>query len=165
MKANLVETFIAESGEIIKGERKSVKLPFSRVSARAIIVRQEDGAILGTLHRKNGMYALPGGAIDDNEHAEDAILRELEEENISLKDSDKSWRERVSVDYYGGYKELTVWYLFVVANAEIQPCEENIETRWISQDEDVWYPFIREKILLAINTLMPELAKRSLTLD
>ncbi len=121
-------------------------MPFSRVSARAIIIRQKDGAILGTLHRVNGMYALPGGGLENNENAEEAIARELQEENISLIGIDDGWRERITVDYYNGYQELTVWYLFVVKDADIKPCEENIETRWISQDEDVWYPLIREKI-------------------
>ena len=134
-------------------------MPFGHVSARAIIVRQEDGAILGTLHRKNGRYALPGGAIEDNEKAEDAIIRELEEENITLLGSDDGWRERVTVDYFGGYQELSVWYLFVVTETDVKPCEENIETRWIGQDEEAWYPLMREKILLAIRRHAPNLLK------
>jgi 8-oxo-dGTP pyrophosphatase MutT (NUDIX family) len=133
-------------------------LPFGRVSARAIIVRQEDGAILGTLHRINGRYALPGGGLENNESAEDAIIRELHEENITLIGSDNNWHERITVDYYNGYKELTLWFLFVVKDADVQPCEENIETRWITQDEDVWYPLTREKIMLSIRSHVPELA-------
>jgi len=159
MKANFTETFITDNGTIKNETHKMVELPFSRVSARAIIVRQKDGAILGTLHRKNGRYALPGGALEDNEKAEDAILRELQEENITLIDSDDGWHERVSVDYFGGYQELSVWYLFVVTDADIKPCEENIETRWIDQDEDAWYPLMKEKILLAIRRHTPGLAK------
>ena len=139
-------------------------MPFSRVSARAIIIRQKDGAILGTLHRVNGMYALPGGGLENNENAEEAIARELQEENISLIGIDDGWRERITVDYYNGYQELTVWYLFVVKDADIKPCEENIETRWISQDEDVWYPLIREKILLSVQKQMPELARQKLSI-
>ncbi len=162
MKASFNETFIAESGEVIIGEHKSIELPFGRVSARAIIVRQEDSAILGTLHRKNGKYALPGGAIDNNESAKDAIARELQEENISLIGSDETWHNRISVSFYSGYKELAVWYLFVVEDAEAKPCEENIETKWISQEEDVWYPLLREKILLAIKTYTPELRKQGM---
>ena len=97
--------------------------------------------------------------MDNNENAEDAIIRELQEENITLLGSDDGWRERVTVNYFSGYKELTLWYLFVVKDADVQPCEENIETRWIRQDEDVWYPLLREKILLSIKEQMPELAK------
>jgi len=134
-------------------------LPFNRVSARAIIVRHSDGAILGTLHRKNGRYALPGGAVDDNERVEDTILRELKEENITLIDSDDYWHERITVDYYHGYQELSVWYLFVVQGADVKPCEENIETRWIGQDEDAWYSLMKEKILLALQKQAPSLLK------
>lgn len=129
------------------------------MSARAIIIRQEDGAILGTLHRKNGRYALPGGAVENNEKVEDAILRELQEENITLIDSDDGWRERITVDYYNGYQELSVWYLFVVRDTDVKPCEENIETKWIGQDEDAWYPLMKEKILLAIQKQKPSLLK------
>ena len=164
MKAEFVEKFIAENGDVINAVNKSVELPFSRVSARAIVVRQSDGAILGTLHRQGGRYALPGGAVDDGESAETAITRELEEENITLMGDDGQWPERVSVSYFGGYKELAVWYLFVVAHAEIEPCEENIETRWIAQSEDVWYPFMREKILLMLNDKLPELAQLTVAL-
>ena len=99
---------------------------------------------------------MPGGGIDDNENAEDAIIRELQEENITLIDNDEGWRERVTVDYFGGYKELTLWYLFTVTDADVKPCEENIETRWISQNEDAWYPLMREKILLAIQQHLPD---------
>lgn len=129
------------------------------MSARAIIIRQEDGAIVGTLHRKNGRYALPGGAVENNEKVEDAILRELQEENITLIDSDDGWRERITVDYYNGYQELSVWYLFVVRDTDVKPCEENIETRWIGQDEDAWYPLMKEKILLTIQKQKPSLLK------
>jgi 8-oxo-dGTP pyrophosphatase MutT (NUDIX family) len=158
IKAIFTETFITENGNIT-GPQKLVELPFNRISARAIILRQEDGAILGTLHRENGRYALPGGGLESNEKAEEAILRELQEENINLIDSEDGWRERITVDYYKGYKELTVWYLFTVKDADVQPCEENIETRWISQSEDAWYPLMKEKILLAIQQHLQEFSK------
>jgi ADP-ribose pyrophosphatase YjhB (NUDIX family) len=164
MKAEFVEKFIVENGDVINAVNKSVELPFSRVSARAIVVRQGDGAIMGTLHRQGGRYALPGGAVDDGESAATAIVRELKEENIILVGDDGQWPERVSVSYFGGYKELSVWYLFLVADAEIEPCEENIETRWIAQSEDVWYPFMREKILLMLNAQLPDLTQFAVSL-
>lgn len=97
--------------------------------------------------------------MEDNEKVEDAILRELQEENIILMDSDDNWHERITVDYYHGYQELSVWYLFVVEDADVKPCEENIETRWVSQDEDAWYPLMKEKIMLAIQRQAPSLLK------
>jgi 8-oxo-dGTP pyrophosphatase MutT (NUDIX family) len=165
MQANYVETFIDRRGNTIKGETKAIELPFGRVSARAIVLRRRDGWILGTLHRASGKYALPGGAVDDGETPTEALVRELAEENITLLNSDEHWPERLSVDYYGGYRELMLWFLLVVDEAEIQPCDENIETQWVSQAADVWYPFVREKILLAIHTQMPEYAKLRVFLE
>lgn len=159
MRANFRERFLTHDGREIVGDEKSIELPFGRVSARAIVVRRRDGALLATLHRKNGRYALPGGGVDDGEKPADALLRELDEENIELVNSDDGWRERISVNYFAGYKELTLWYLFIVDDANIAPCDENIETKWVAQEEDVWYPLMREKILLAIGTYAPELVK------
>ena len=159
MKAEYVDVIFGSNGEEIIGRHKKIRLPFRRTSARAIIVRQRDGAILGTLHHRGGKYALPGGAIDDGESAEEALLRELEEENITLIGSDGAWGERMSVDYYAGYQELTVWYVFIVEDAIIEPCHETVESKWITQDEDVWYPDIREKLLLAMKSTVPELLK------
>ncbi len=165
MKASFTETFFTNDGKEIKGEAKSIILPFTRVSARAIVIRRKDGAILATLHRKSGSYALPGGGVDDGESPEDALIRELDEENIELINSDEDWRERISVNYFDGYKELTLWYLFIVDEANIKPCDENIETKWVSQDDDIWYPLMREKILLAINIYQPVFAKKNLVLN
>ena len=150
---------IFENGKEIHGKHKKVKLPFRRTSARAIIIRRKDLAILGTLHRHGGNYALPGGSIDNGESSEEAILRELDEENIILTGSDGAWRQRISVDYYTGYHELTIWYVFVVDDVTVGPCYENIETRWINQDEDVWYPYMREKILLSLMEVTPYFSK------
>lgn len=70
------------AGEEILGQNKVVDLPFKRISARAIIIRRSDGSIVGTLHRRGGKYALPGGAPEDGESILEAVVRELEEENI-----------------------------------------------------------------------------------
>ena len=156
MKASYTEKFIVNGKSIEKGF-KTVTLPFDAVSARALIVRRADGALLGTLHRAGGMFALPGGAVDDSESASQAVLRELEEENIRLIGSDEGWRERIYVDYFPGYHELSLWFLFIVDDAEVGECDENIETRWIDQREDRWYPFMRQKIILTLSTLAPDL--------
>jgi hypothetical protein len=63
MKAEFFEKFFTEGGMMLSETPKTVELPFSRVSARAIVVRRGDGAILGTLHRQNGRYALPGRSL------------------------------------------------------------------------------------------------------
>jgi 8-oxo-dGTP pyrophosphatase MutT (NUDIX family) len=165
MNAEYLDVIFGSNGEEIIGKHKNVQLPFRRTSARAIIVRRKDGAILGTLHYKGGKYALPGGAIDDGESAEEALIRELEEENITLIGSDEAWRERISVDYYAGYQELTVWYVFIVDDAAVEPCQETVESKWITQDEDIWYPDMREKIFLALKCTAAEHLKYNIVVS
>jgi len=147
-------------GEEITGQKKVVSLPFKRVSARAIIIRKGDGAILGTLHRQGGKYALPGGSLEDGETTLEAVLRELEEENIHLIEPDQMAGNTFTVDYFGGYGELTIWHFFPVKNAQIGESDENIESRWVSQEEDVWYPFMWEKLLMEISRHLPHLVRR-----
>ncbi len=151
-----------QDGKEIQGEEVTVYLTFGRTSARALIVRRGDGAILGTLHRKNGKFALPGGAIDDGESPAEAVERELHEENIQLVGGNDDWKTRIAVSYFEGYQELSVWHIFDVEDAFIGECDENILSRWVAQDEDVWYPFMRERIILILNRLLPELARKSI---
>jgi len=46
-----------------------------------------------------------------------------------------------------------------VDDVEIGFSEENIKSRWVGQEEDVWYPFMLERILLTLNNYLPELCK------
>ena len=154
MKAQYTDVWF-DQGREIPGSLKSVKLPFRRVSARAVILRRKDGFIIGTLHRKDGKYALPGGAVEDGESTEQAVRRELSEENINLLSPE--WDSGLVVDYFDGYGELSVWHIVIVDQAEIGYSEENVESRWVSQAEDVWYPSMREHILLGLNRYHPEL--------
>jgi len=156
MKAEYQDIFVLK-GKGIAGDYKSITLPFTHVSSRAIILRKKDGAILGALHHPDGNYALPGGAIDDGESAEDALQRELEEEGIRLIGSDEEWRERLGVDYYVGYNELCLWYVFIVDDVETQENKEILNIKWIQQNDDLWYPYVREKILLNLLQHVPDL--------
>lgn len=164
MKAEYIDTWYI-AGEEITGNQKVVDLPFRRTCARALIVRKNDRHILGTLHREDGKYALPGGAIENNESAARAVARELEEEKIILVDPEPGWEELIAVDYYVGYKELSVWFIIPVEDAEIGVSEENIESKWISQGEDIWYPFLLERIILTLSRIKPELADRSILIS
>ncbi len=157
MKATYRNVFFVD-GEEIDGEKIEVVLPFGKATARALVVRRRDGAILGSLHRIGGRYALPGGHMASGESSADAIERELVEEAITLIEPDAGWRTRVAVDYFSGYQELSIWHIVVVADAEIGECEELIETRWVLQEEEVWYPHMRELILLTLQRHVPELA-------
>ncbi len=157
MKAEYRDILIID-GEQVQSDQKTVKLPFTHLSAMVIIIRRQDGAILGALHRTGGKYALPGGAIgaiDDGESSESALVRELEEEGIKLIGSDVGWQERLAVDYFSGYSELCLWYLFLVDGVELSEDEELLDVRWISQEEDPWYPGNKEKFLLALGRYLP----------
>jgi len=161
MKCEYTEVWSVD-GEEIAGQQKVISLPFRRVSARAIIIRKRDGAILGTLHRRGGKYALPGGSLEDGENPLEAVLRELDEEHIYLIEPNKSLGNAFAVDYFAGYGELSVWHFFLVTDAHIGVSEENIESRWISQDEDVWYPDMYERLLIEIHKHLPHLAKKDI---
>lgn len=163
MKSEYIDVWYTDGVEI-KGKHKAIDLPFKRACARALIIRKADGAILGTLHRKGGRLAPPGGSIEDGESSAQAVIRELSEENILLVGPDPNWGERVAVDYYDGYHELSVWHVFQVEDVSIGESEENIESRWVQQDEDVWYPHMHEKIILTINRFLPELANKKLVI-
>jgi ADP-ribose pyrophosphatase YjhB (NUDIX family) len=131
-------------------------LPFDEITVRAIIRRRKDGAILGALHRSDGKFALPGGSIKEGERWEDAILRELEEEGIRLIGNDTNWRNRLAVDYYQGYNQLSLWFIFVVDEVELNLSSELLQVEWISLDQDPWYPFLKDKLQLWIQQYLPD---------
>jgi len=81
----------------------------------------------------------------------------LAEENFKLISPE--WETRVVVDYFDGYGELSVWHIIIVDDVEIGFSEENVKSRWVGQEEDVWYPFMHERILLTLNNYLPELCK------
>ena len=145
MKVRFRDHFI-QDGVRTTAEEKEVYLPFHRVTARALIMRREDGAALGTQHREGARFALPGGSIEDGEAAHQAVLRELDEENIALCGNDDAWQTRIAVDFFAGYGELSVWYMFLVDEASIGSTYENVHTRWIQPDEDSWHPHLRDRI-------------------
>lgn len=136
---------------------KELILPFERVTVRAIILRRDDGALLGVLHRKDGSYAPPGGGMDPGETPEQTVLRELEEEHITLVGRDPKWRERIAVDYYHPHREMNIWYVFLADDVKLRESDEILDARWLDQTQDVWYPLMREKILLAIKEYIPDM--------
>lgn len=164
MKAEYIDVWF-EQGVERPGSHKSVDLPFRRASARALIVRRRDGAILGALHRQGGKYALPGGAIEDGESTATAILRELAEEQIQLVDPDDDWEARIAVDYFDGYGELSIWHIFRVEEVAIGESEENVDCRWVQQKEEVWHPFMHERLILVLSRNFPDLVNLRLILD
>ena len=164
MKSEYIDVWYTDGIEST-GKHKVIDLPFKRACARALIIRRVDGAILGTLHREGGRFAPPGGSIEDGESSAQAVMRELTEENFTLIEPDTDWENRVAVDYFDGYRELGVWHIFHVEDVSIGGSEENIKSRWVQQDEDVWYPYMHERIILAINRFLPELANKKLIIN
>lgn len=136
-----------------------VKLPFKKVTARAILLRRGDGCLFGVLHQENGKYSPPGGAVMEGESPEQALLRELEEEKIRMIAPDTKWRERMAVDYFAGRKELNIWYIFLVDDVQVGDSKEIVDARWLDQTQDVWYTSMREKIILAIDEHIPDFLK------
>ena len=136
------------------GER-TIELPFNRVSARALVVRRSDGAILGVRHQPGRGMALPGGGIEDGEDPPQALRRELAEEGITLIGADEGWQDKFGVDYYEGYKELNFWFAIAVDDAELTPNPEINEWAWVPQTENPWYPNMGAQIAVFIARYFP----------
>jgi 8-oxo-dGTP pyrophosphatase MutT (NUDIX family) len=149
-------------GQRVEWGEKQVELPFERITARALIVRRRDGALLGVRHTPQARFALPGGGVDNGESPSQALLRELNEEDITLVGLDDVWQDRLAVDYFDGYKELTLWYLISVEDAHWTPNPEIHECRWLDQSEDLWYPHQHRFILHLLNRFLPEYARLDL---
>ena len=111
-----------------------------------------------TRHHLGAKYALLGGGLNDGEDPATAIIRELSEENIMLQNLDANWFDRVTVDYFVPYRELAFWYLMTVEDTIIGP-SENIELRWVDQNDDILYPNILAKIILHMKAYVPTLVK------
>lgn len=142
--------------------QSTIELPFDEVTARAILIRRRDGAVLGVIHshRTDGKYTLPGGHVHDGESADGALMRELEEEGIRLVDADERWREKLVVDYYHATQTLNLWYLIMVDDASVSGLSDEVqEARWLDQSQSVWYPTLHEKICLAIQDNLPDLLR------
>lgn len=164
MKTEYTEYWTTDGIETPLGT-KSIELPFKRVSARALVIRRKDGAVLGTIHNRGGNYALPGGGFENGEDSAAAVLRELAEENLSLINPDPDWQSRILVDYYDGFGELSIWHVIVVDGVEIGECDENIESCWIPQDQNRWHHHMWEHIQLGIHRLSPEYITSKITVS
>ena len=159
MQATFHEINYYDGQTVDRGE-KTVTLPFHRISARAILVRRADGAILGVRHGPTRMMALPGGGVDDGETPAQALRRELSEEGFTLIGADDAWEARFGVDYYAGYKELNFWFLITVDDAHMTPNPEIFAYQWVQQNENPWYPGMGALIRLLVEKYLPEMVNR-----
>lgn len=154
---------INQDGDLVQD--RSIELPFESVAVRAVIIRRKDGAFLGVLYEEKENYVLPGELIANHESSDNGIIRILEETNIILINSDKKWRDRLTVDYFHGFRSLSLWYVFMVDDVQLGESENTSEIRWLDQSQDVWYPNMREKICLAVKENVPDLLQINLHLE
>ena len=133
------------------------KLPFEHASARAIIIRRKDGALLGVLNNADHKYEAPGEPIAAGETPAEALLRLFEKRHFLMVDSDVRWENRMSVDFSQNVNQLDIYYIFLVDDVRVGGSTEIMEVRWLDQTQDVWRPLLREKILLALKEYFPEM--------
>jgi ADP-ribose pyrophosphatase YjhB (NUDIX family) len=116
------------------------------------VIRDDAGRVLLQLHAETGEWGLPGGAVEPEEHPEDAIVREVREETgleIAV--------ERL-IGVYGGPDSTVVYrngdrtsyvrtsYLARVTGGELQPDDhESLELRWVPFAE--WRSLVRRPIV------------------
>ena len=52
---------------------------------------------------------------------------------------------------------MNIWYVFLADDVILRESEEYLDARWLDQTQDVWYPLMREKILLTIKQYIPDM--------
>lgn len=143
---------------------RNLELPFNYVNSRAIILRRNDGALLGAMYNGKTKFNLPGGIVEDGDRPDRSMVKELEEIKIILLGADDKWRDRLSVDYFPLKRALNMWYIFLVDDVQLGDNIDIYELRWLDQTQDVWYQGMREKICLAIQQFCPDLLRVNISL-
>jgi 8-oxo-dGTP pyrophosphatase MutT (NUDIX family) len=161
----LLRKILYYRGQIRAVGSRSIKFPFKQVSARALLLRRTDGAILGVRHRKGSRLSLPGGGVENEEGPEQALKRELDEEHILLIRPDSTWPEHFHVDYFHGYRELSFWFLITVDDIHDAPSPEIYEKAWVPQSEDPWHPGVRLGLVSLITQYAPELLQVQIRIE
>ena len=127
----------------------------------AIIIHE--GKLLVMKDERSPYYYLPGGRVQLNESAEDAILREVKEElNINVKNLRPLWLNQgffVEDVTHEKFHELCLYYLLDVSGTDLlergnsftrRENEHTLKFQWLSFEKvktEYLYPlFLKEKI-------------------
>ena len=113
-----------------------------RPAAVCSVVLDDAGRVLLQRRRDNGEWALPGGGIELDETAADAVVREIEEETGARAEVVRligvySDPARTTVSYPDGnaIQYVSVCFECRVVGGELRPTEEATESRWFEPEE------------------------------
>jgi ADP-ribose pyrophosphatase YjhB (NUDIX family) len=113
-----------------------------RPAAVCSVVLDGTGRVLLQRRRDNGEWALPGGGIELDETAADAVVREIEEETGARAEVVRligvySDPARTTVSYPDGnvVQYVSVCFECRVVGGELRPTDEATESRWFEPGE------------------------------
>ena len=119
-------------------------MPKKSYSVVAALLFDKDGRILITQRpagaHLEGYWEFPGGTIEDNESAEEALLREIKEEiNLDIKVNKLFWRERFDYDV----KIIDIRFYFCEISHKTQQITplQVADFRWVNLAELQNYSF------------------------
>jgi 8-oxo-dGTP diphosphatase len=119
-----------------------------RVSAKAVILDKDKRFLLCL--EDNGLWELPGGAIDFGETAKDCLIRELKEEmGVEVTVIGNRPVYFVTAKNINGVWKACVLYLVEVANLNFTKSDECQEIRFFNKEEAMkqkLYPIVEEFI-------------------
>ncbi len=120
---------------------------------KAIIINEQNDILL--LQRNPALrgidnWDLPGGLVEESEHEQEALLREVQEEcgvTITLTHKGKTWsfkrdKDAATVTVQNYYAHIT--------HGDIQLSEEHIQYAWVPQNKVRTYPVKDNQLYEAI---------------
>lgn len=115
------------------------KYPHPAVTVDCLVFREEEGRRLVLLIRRGNepfkdYWAFPGGFLNPEETAEEAVVRELKEETgLSLKDV-KQLKTYTSPDRDPRERVITIAFTANTDDAEVKGGDDAAEARWFPLD-------------------------------
>jgi NAD+ diphosphatase len=108
-------------------------------TATAVCVDDEGRVLLGrrALEPDKGLWDLPGGFVDEDEHPLDALRRELREETgleVEPLEFLGVWMDRYGYDSSAS-STLNLYWTARIVSGEMHPADDVAELRWFPPDE------------------------------